>query len=80
LVREHFPAAVVRLPDIAWPAGEPLPAGAEVRNGSVEIFTDEAHRVLGQLERAGANLNELKVETPNLEDLFLKLTGHGLRS
>jgi ABC-2 type transport system ATP-binding protein len=80
LVRGHFPAAVVRLPDIAWPSGEPLPPGAEVRNGAVEIFTDEPHRVLGQLGRAGANLNELKVETPNLEDLFLRLTGHGLRS
>jgi ABC-2 type transport system ATP-binding protein len=36
--------------------------------------------VLEEIERAGANLNALKVETPNLEDLFLKLTGHALRS
>jgi ABC-2 type transport system ATP-binding protein len=33
-----------------------------------------------ELERAGADLNELRVETPNLEDVFLKLTGHELRN
>ena len=80
LVRDHFPATVVRLPLGAWPASEPMPDTSEVRNGYLEIFTDEVPPVLEHLERAGANLNALKVETPNLEDLFLKLTGHALRS
>jgi len=80
LVRQHFPATVVRLPMGAWPEGEPLPSGSEVRNGYVEIFTDEVPPVLEHLERSRANLNALKVETPTLEDLFLKLTGHALRN
>jgi ABC-2 type transport system ATP-binding protein len=80
LVREHFPASVVRLPVGAWPEGSTLPARAEVRNGYIEIFAAEVPPVLEEIERAGANLNALKVETPNLEDLFLKLTGHALRS
>jgi ABC-2 type transport system ATP-binding protein len=80
LVRAHFPATVVRLPLAAWPQGRPLPDRGEVRNGFVEIFTEEVPPVLDDLERSGANLNALKVETPNLEDLFLKLTGHALRS
>ena len=80
LVQAHFPAVVVRLPANVWPAGMPLPANGELRNGYIEIFTEEAPPLLEELKRSGANLNELKVETPNLEDLFLKLTGHALRS
>jgi ABC-2 type transport system ATP-binding protein len=68
------------LPVGAWPEGSTLPAHAEVRNGYIEIFAGEVPPVLEEIERAGANLNALKVETPNLEDLFLKLTGHALRS
>lgn len=80
LVTAHFPGAVLRLPENAWPGAEPLPGYCEVRDGYLEIFTDEVPPLLEQLERAGANLNELKVEVPNLEDVFLKLTGHTLRN
>jgi ABC-2 type transport system ATP-binding protein len=80
LVRAHFPAVVVRLPASVWPAGQPLPPDSELRNGYIEMFTGEAPPLLERLKRSGANLNELKVETPNLEDLFLKLTGHALRN
>jgi ABC-2 type transport system ATP-binding protein len=80
LVRAHFPAVVVRLPVNVWPAGQTLPANSELRNGYIEMFTDEAPPLLEKLKRSGVNLNELKVETPNLEDLFLKLTGHVLRN
>ena len=80
LVSGHFPAAVLRLPVNAWPGDEPLPGNGEVRDGYLEIFTDNVPPLLEHLERAGANLNELKVEVPNLEDVFLKLTGHTLRN
>jgi ABC-2 type transport system ATP-binding protein len=80
LVDEHFPGAVVRLPVGAWPEDKLIPAKGELRNGTIEIFTDQVPMTLTELERAGANLNELRVEKPNLEDVFLKLTGHELRS
>ncbi|MGA7981555.1 MAG: ABC transporter ATP-binding protein [Chromatiaceae bacterium] len=80
LVEEHFPGAVVRLPASAWPADRPIPAHSEERNGCIELFTDEVPLVLAELKRSGANLKELKVETPTLEDVFLKLTGHDLRT
>ncbi len=80
LVAAHFPAAVVRLPDKAWPPGQPLPSQSELRDGYIEIFTDDVPPLLEHLEHAGTNLNELKVEVPNLEDVFLKLTGHTLRN
>lgn len=80
LVKENFPASVVRLPTSAWPEGKSIPDDCEVRNGFIELFSEEVPPVLERLERSGADLSELRVETPNLEDLFLKLTGHGLRS
>jgi len=80
LVKEHFPASVVRLPVSGWPLATPMPEDCEVRNGYMELFSEDVPPVLEQLGRSGANLSELRVETPNLEDLFLKLTGHGLRN
>lgn len=80
LVRAHFPATAVRLPQGSWPAAEPLPEGATVRGGTIELYSDDVRPILERLERIGANLTELRVETPTLEDLFLKLTGHALRT
>ncbi len=80
LVREHFPARVIRLPDSAWPIGVPLPPDALQRNGEIELHAGDVPPVLAELERIGADLSALRVVTPNLEDLFLKLTGHALRT
>jgi ABC-2 type transport system ATP-binding protein len=80
LIREHFPATVIRLPAAAWPAGVPLPAAATSRGGEIELFADAAAPVLKELEALGADLSALRVATPTLEDLFLKLTGHALRT
>jgi ABC-2 type transport system ATP-binding protein len=80
LVREHFPATVIRLPASAWPDDVPLPSAGERRDGTIELYADEVPPMLSELERVGADLTELRVATPNLEDLFLKLTGHDLRS
>ncbi|BCU08254.1 ABC transporter ATP-binding protein [Allochromatium tepidum] len=80
LIRDRFPARLIRLPDSAWPAGVPLPPEALVRNGEIELPTAEVAPRLDELERIGADLSALRVATPNLEDLFLKLTGHTLRT
>ncbi|ADC61909.1 ABC transporter ATP-binding protein [Allochromatium vinosum] len=80
LIRAEFPARLIRLPDSAWPAGVPLPPEALMRNGEIELPTDEVAPQLDELERIGADLSALRVATPNLEDLFLKLTGHTLRT
>lgn len=80
LIRDQFPARLIRLPDSAWPADVPLPPEALVRNGEIELPTEEVAPRLDALERIGANLSALRVATPNLEDLFLKLTGHTLRT
>lgn len=80
LVSEHLAARVLRLPQRALPDQTALPQGAELRSGFVEVFTNSPDTVKTELQSSGADLRDLKVEKPNLEDLFLKLTGHGLRS
>lgn len=80
LIDAQFPARLIRLPDAAWPAGVALPTGAVARDGEIEIQTDEVPPMLAELERLGADLAGLRVAIPNLEDLFLKLTGHALRT
>ncbi len=80
LVREAFPARTIHLPESAWPSGVPLPSDAVLREGEMELFSDEVSARLAELERVGADLSELRIATPNLEDLFLKLTGHALRT
>jgi ABC-2 type transport system ATP-binding protein len=80
LVQKQFPASVIRLPLTAWPQGRPIPKDGKVRNGYIELYSEEVPPILETLKQAGADLGELRVETPNLEDLFLKLTGHALRS
>ncbi|MCG6941587.1 MAG: ABC transporter ATP-binding protein [Thiohalocapsa sp.] len=80
LVREHFPPVIVRLPADAWPADEPLPSYASRNHHEIELHAAQVPPVLDELERIGATLTGLRVETPSLEDLFLKLTGHSLRA
>jgi ABC-2 type transport system ATP-binding protein len=80
LVREHFPAAILRLPSAAWPQTQPLPDYAEQRGSLIELYADLVPPVLEYLEHIGAELTALRIDRPSLEDLFLKLTGHSLRS
>ena len=80
LVRAYFPATVVRLPEATWPAAAPLPDGALRHDGEIKLFAADVPDLLGDLARVGADLRELRVASPNLEDLFLKLTGHDLRA
>ncbi len=48
--------------------------------GIVEIVTSDVSASLQQLSPHVTNLNHIKIRQPNLEDLFLDLTGHSLRA
>lgn len=48
--------------------------------GIVEVVTDDVSTSLQQLSPHVKNLNHIKIRQPNLEDLFLDLTGHTLRA
>ena len=48
--------------------------------GRLEIETDDVNDSLSKLAGHVDGLNRLKIRQPNLEDLFLDLTGHSLRT
>jgi ABC-2 type transport system ATP-binding protein len=48
--------------------------------GIIEISTTDVNTTLRDLAARVTGLNRLKVRQPNLEDLFLDLTGHSLRT
>ena len=48
--------------------------------GIVEVVTSDVSASLQQLSPHVTNLNHIKIRQPNLEDLFLDLTGHSLRA
>ena len=83
LLDRHFRGAVIRVPD---PGSrflhdpDTLPAGAVVRDGSVEVVSDRIDESIRTLLDADLNLDGLSVHKPDLEDLFLKLTGSSLRA
>lgn len=48
--------------------------------GVVEVISTDVSTSLQQLSAHVSSLNEIKIRQPNLEDLFLDLTGHTLRA
>jgi ABC-2 type transport system ATP-binding protein len=48
--------------------------------GVIEIATDDVNSSLQLLAKSVSGLNRMKIRQPNLEDLFLDLTGHSLRA
>lgn len=77
LLDKHFDGAVVTIPTPEDPSR--LPAGAHIVNDHVEITADEIDTTVKQLLDGEMNLNGLNIHKPDLEDLFIKLTGSSLR-
>ncbi len=48
--------------------------------GIIEIETNDVNESLRELAAHTSGLNRMKIRQPNLEDLFLDLTGHSLRA
>jgi len=80
LLADHFDGALVRLPVLDIPKDFPLSDNMILNNGYLEIKTHEVNQTLNLLMDYQFTLSGLQVKTPNLEDLFIKLTGHDLRS
>ncbi|MFP4309891.1 MAG: ABC transporter ATP-binding protein, partial [Desulfococcaceae bacterium] len=60
---------------------DPQSLGLDCQEGAegVEILTDDVDQALKRLVEKGVDLNAVRVRTPNLEDVFLQLTGRRLR-
>ena len=79
LLDEHFPSTLIHLP--ASVLGEEVAdlGDFEIQGDQVLITTDDIHDTLTRLGQSGLALDSMQVSRPSLDDLFLKLTGHGLR-
>ncbi len=80
LLRTHFSASVIRLPQAAIKSDADLPDDIQLVDGQYECFCDDVPATIARLEKLGVGLGDCQISAPSLEDLFLKLTGHALRS
>lgn len=87
LLNKHFNGALVRIPmeGSGHSTSEgllTLPGFSELkeRDGTLEMVTDNLDRTMKDLLAAKVNLEGLSIHKPNLEDLFIKLTGSSLRA
>ena len=81
LLREHFAAVLLELPRADVPAAaRTLPLQMIESEARIEITTDDLDATLRTLLGADVPLRNLRIRAPNLEDLFLELTGRELRA
>jgi ABC-2 type transport system ATP-binding protein len=80
LLREHFADVLLELPRQDFPErARALPLKLMEAGDRVEITTDDLEAALRTLLAAQVPLTNLRIRPPNLEDLFLELTGKELR-
>jgi ABC-2 type transport system ATP-binding protein len=80
LLREHFAEVLLELPRQEFPqSARALPLQLFDAGERVEITTHDLEATLRTLLEAHVPLNNLRIRPPNLEDLFLELTGKELR-
>ncbi len=80
LLREHFADVLLELPSQDFPeSARGLPLKLMDASDRVEITTDDLEATLRTLLAAQVPLTNLRIRPPNLEDLFLELTGKELR-
>ena len=81
LLREHFAEVLLELPKQEFPeSARQLPLQVIDTSDRVEITTDDLDSTLRTLMDARVPLKNLRIRPPNLEDLFLELTGKELRA
>jgi len=80
LLRAHFAEVLLELPRQEFPqSARSLPLKIFDSSAKVEITTHDLEATLRMLLEAHVPLTNLRIRPPNLEDLFLELTGKELR-
>jgi len=86
LLQEHFEEVLLELPRQDFPASahhlglKLINFNAQGANDRIEIATRDVESALRTLMDAHVPLKNLRIRPPNLEDLFLDLTGKELRT
>lgn len=79
LLDKHFEHVFIYLPADAVSAELIKEQHWEVQNNQVEIASKHVEQTISLLIKHRVPLDDLHVKSANLDDLFLKLTGHSLR-
>ncbi len=81
LLKAHYKNVIIELPLNEFD-GELAGIDHKVleTQGIIEIETDDVNASLQELAARASGLNGMKIRQPDLEDLFLDLTGHSLRA
>lgn len=81
LLRQRYKGLIIELPigDLTHELRQ-IEHTVHENLGIVEVVTSDVSASLQQLSPHVTNLNHIKIRQPNLEDLFLDLTGHSLRA
>lgn len=79
LLSQHFEHVFIYLPKQQVDLEKVDKHGWSINGQDVEIKTKDVEKTLSLLIDEGGSLENLRVKSANLEDLFLKLTGHSLR-
>ncbi|MCU7853095.1 MAG: ABC transporter ATP-binding protein [Candidatus Thiodiazotropha sp. (ex Monitilora ramsayi)] len=82
LLADHFDNSVITLPAVSLPEDfQPDSASSlHPQDGQMDILTKDIDATIRHLVEQQISLNQLQVRSPTLEDLFLELTGHHLRT
>ncbi len=78
ILARHGGRAVVRV-ELDHPPKDPTLLPGHVEGASVMIETDQPVEAIKQLAAAGVSIRDLTLHQPDLETVFLKLTGRRLR-
>ena len=80
LLRDHFGTVILQFPkeDVEGRL-DGLPDPVVRRDDEIEVKTNDVDRTVKQLLERGVPLSRMKMRSWNLEDLFIALTGKGLR-
>jgi ABC-2 type transport system ATP-binding protein len=78
LLAEHFSGALLRLPDNGRDPQLPDDASWSRAGGYLQINSRDIEQTIRLLQAQGFSLEGLFIKSANLDDLFLKLTGHSL--
>jgi len=79
LLAQNFKGVMVSLPKAITEQLEQAGFSLQPNNHRIEIITTEIENTIRQLLEKHISLDDMQIRSPNLEDLFIKLTGHQLR-
>lgn len=79
MLKEHFDGSLIKLPSQLKENLSAAKIDFNLNNQHIELLSTDVDKSIKHLLENNIPLDGMQVRSPNLEDLFIKLTGHQLR-